>query len=1139
MDPFSLACGVAGFVGLIPPLIDVCTRGYDILSTAQNVGEDWGDLEWRRKVEEERFSDWRKKMQLQNGGLFAVLEPESRKYLLVVETLAKILQCFRKIEECRATYNYNYNYNCNRPTSSQSSRISAMSGGNSENSDSRSDGPKERRKSRFRDGVKFWSSKSKTPTLLSPTPTSASRSASSINLSGFEKEPMASEDQWFPSETMLESILQLDEKDEAEVSRAVAQFEEIASNFKKATSTLDKVRWALSGKDRLTQAVDELEKYNNGLFEITKDVIQAIMMVANPSIVFPQEFEVRIKLPFQRNRKFCGRDDILDKMCLILEPNTLTKAPAKNYNAKIGRKTVVLHGLGGTGKSQIALEYAHRFSDIYTSILWIDADNAHRTAESACKIVEQLIAHYAAKSRFSPDYREIAKTLGIPGRIDISGRMNRDAIELAMGAVHYWLSAKKNRGWLLLIDNNDKPIVGALDKLLPTCDWGSIIITARLPNLRRYGVCVEVEGIGRVAGLALLLESSGIMPRNMEEHELGEAQALVQDLGELPLALDQAGAYICSLQIPVSAYRKRLKSGLTAGFDQELSDPSLPFYKASVLTTWELSFQELSKEARELLHICAFLSNEDIPEELFRRGKSAVSWIMEDEKKLDSAIRSLFTFSLAKRKESSNAIWIHPLVHAWAREHIDIVTRRRNAEDTIALVGSAIVKDEHKRSSDDPVFERRILSHLKVCHENISEYFSGSDSLKVAEASSAISSAYQGLGYYKQAEELCQSAIAGYEKALGANDPLILDSVHALASILDDQGRYDEALQWYQKALTGREKALGNGHPSTLETMNDMSLVIVKQGRYEEALELTRKALEGKEKALGKEHRSTLETVHNMGSILDSQGIYDEALVWYRRALAGTEKELGKDHPKTLETVQSMGWIFENQGRYDDALAWFRRSLEGREKAFGSDHPVTLSTVDSMAWIFRCQGRAREALEWYQRALVGLEKALGSDHPDTLDTVHSMASMFQDQGKHSEALEWFQRVFSGREKALGKDHYLTLATVHNIGLALGNLNRHSEALEWHQKALVGREKVIGSDHRFTLETVRSIAWSLENLERYDDALEYYRRTLAGEETALGKDDPATLTTVNNMISCLGKRGRLDEAAILKRRYKSE
>ncbi|KAL7275546.1 hypothetical protein RUND412_001505 [Rhizina undulata] len=188
-----------------------------MLSDAQNVGEDWGDLEWRRKVEEEKFTDWKKKMQLQDGGLFAALEPESKNILACRGNTSKDCAMFSQDRRM------------------QSSQLSVKS----QNSDSRGDGKQERKKSRFRDSVKFWS-KSKTPNLLSLTPTSTSQSMSSINLPSYEE--VFTGDFRFPSETLLKNLLGLHEKDEAEVSRAVVQFKEIASTFQEATSTVDKAR---------------------------------------------------------------------------------------------------------------------------------------------------------------------------------------------------------------------------------------------------------------------------------------------------------------------------------------------------------------------------------------------------------------------------------------------------------------------------------------------------------------------------------------------------------------------------------------------------------------------------------------------------------------------------------------------------------------------------------------------------------------------------------------------------------------------------------------------------------------------------------------------------------------------------------
>ncbi|KAL7268679.1 hypothetical protein RUND412_008690, partial [Rhizina undulata] len=197
---------------------------------------------------------------------------------------------------------------------------------------------------------------------------------------------------------------------------------------------------------------------------------------------------------------------------------------------------------------------------------------------------------------------------------------------------------------------------------------------------------------------------------------LREAQNIVRTLGELPLALDQAGAYIRSLQIPFSAYQGKLKKGMKAVFKESLSGIGLSSNKVFVLTTWELSFQELSENARHFLHMCAFLSNEDIPDNLFRRRKSVIHWIKEDENNLDDAIKSLFRLSLARRKESSDSFWIHPLLHAWAREHTDSTVQQQNAQDTVKLVAAAFHYEDPEGWESNWKFKNRNLTHLDLSY---------------------------------------------------------------------------------------------------------------------------------------------------------------------------------------------------------------------------------------------------------------------------------------------------------------------------------------------------------------------------------------------------------------------------------------
>ncbi|KAL7269137.1 hypothetical protein RUND412_008210 [Rhizina undulata] len=1078
-----------------------------MLSTAHNVGEDWKNLESRCKKLETSFNAWKKRMQLSDSDVAASFAADRQKAISVVEILVKIVECFRKIGSLKSRYR---GRSKDVPTTIDSSLFRVV----------------------------------------------AIAAAPAISIDSTSSTPLH-----FPSAKVIQALVQLGQKDETEVKKAIDQFHKDAREFQKAApaSIRNHAPCVFRGKARLTQVVDKLDEYTNALFEITKDM----KPVSGPSISYTpagalntsfKEYTVHTKLPFRRNPNFSGRKDILNRICQILELDTQMDTP--NVDADVQpdskRKTVVLHGLGGMGKSQIALEYAHRFSRFYTAIFWIDADDIARTTDSACKILEQLVDHYKTKWQSCPDFQVIANILNIAGSIDPSGRLDKSATDAAMKTIHHWLSATENRGWLLLVDNHDKVKEDQLDDLIPACDWGSVIITTRLSNLTSFGKRVELEGIGAEDGLELILKSSGKQQQNLNESERGEAREIVKALGKLPLALDQAGAYILNLRISFSSYRERLQKGLTDLFNKKLPGRALSFAKASIRTTWELSFQELSEDTRHLLHICAFLSNEDIPEEIFRRGKSAVPWMEElvfcrkrlnnftvnDENRLNDAIGNLFAFSLIRRKDS-NSLWMHLLVQGWARERAGSPLRQY-AEDAISLVASAINKDEDTRTADDWIFERRILSHLKVCLEYISEHFTVLDSIKVAEAASALGFAYEELAYYKQAEELCQIALTCYEKTFRKDHLSTLQSENNLGRIFYHLGRYDDALEKYEQVSVGRKKILGKNHISTLKTVQNIAVIFHYQGRYDEALELYQRALVGMEKTLGKDHPDTLNTLNNMASVFSNQGQYDEALEYYhqgqydealeyyQRALAGREKALGKDHPDTLNTVNNMARVFSHQGQYDEALKLHQQALVAREKTLGKDHSDTVKTVDNIAKILSNLGRYDEALELYRRVLAGNEKALGKDHPDTLNTLNNMASLFK-QGLYDEALAYYQRALAGREKANGKDHADTLRTVNNMANLFGDQGRYDEVLECYPTALPKYEKTLDKDHPDTLRTVNNMANVFFNQGLYDEALEFYNRDLEVREKTLGMDHPDTLDTVNNMANILGNLGRFDEA----------
>lgn len=174
------------------------------------------------------------------------------------------------------------------------------------------------------------------------------------------------------------------------------------------------------------------------------------------------------------------------------------------------RKVVILHGMGGIDKTQIALEYAHLHQKHYTSIFWADAKNQETLHHSGKQIIKTLIAHYATKYQSSPNYSRIATDLGMPGKIDGSGELVQSATDLAWETVQNWLSKEGNEKWLLLVDNNDDLKSFDLGEYLPTCEQGNIIITSRIREacLRAGGTPIEVPQIGKDAGLQLLLKSA-------------------------------------------------------------------------------------------------------------------------------------------------------------------------------------------------------------------------------------------------------------------------------------------------------------------------------------------------------------------------------------------------------------------------------------------------------------------------------------------------------------------------------------------------------------------------------------------------------------------------------------------------------
>ncbi|KAH8657178.1 hypothetical protein BGZ60DRAFT_532027 [Tricladium varicosporioides] len=820
-----------------------------------------------------------------------------------------------------------------------------------------------------------------------------------------------------------------------------------------------------------------------------------------------EKFTVGLDLvSFPTATQFVAREKELSKMYELLY----------SYNS---RSYVVLHGLGGIGKTQLAITYAKRHKEKYTAIFWLNANDEDSLKLSFRDIAQQVLRHHPSTSVLS--------------------NVDQDTdLDQVVRVVKAWLDFPQNTRWLMIYDNFDNPKTpgnpdgSAVDirQFLPRSDHGSIIITTRSSQVGQ-GERIRVQKLPDVReGLEIVSNISG--RRGIENNP--DAIALVKELDGLPLALATAGAYLEHVTTSFSDYLRLYK---ISWLKLQTTSPLLNSYEDRTLyTTWQITFDRIQQQNRasaKLLKLWAYFDRQDLWFDLLRHANSADKWIQKftkDELNFNEAMALLCSFGLVDLDQSprqqvgARGYSVHSCVHSWIVFVLNKEWDKSLAHLALTCVASE-VPDTNKKHWW--LLQQRLLQHLARqtpfivdAKVDIDELYWGFHNL---------GDLYSGQGKLAEAEAMYLRALKGYEKALGPDHISTLDTVNNLGNLYKNQGKLAEAEAMYLRALKDYEKALGPDHTSTLLTVNNLGALYKNQGKLAEAEAMYLRALEGKEKALGPDHTSTLNTVNNLGALYSDQDKLAEAEAMYLRALEGCEKALGPDHTSTLDTVNNLGNLYKNQGKLAEAEAMYLRALEGYEKALGPDHTSTLDIVNNLGNLYSDQGKLAEAEVVYLRALEGYEKALGPDHTSTLNTVNNLGNLYSDQGKLAEAEAMYLRALEDYEKALGPDHTSTLRTVNNLGALYSDQGKLAEAEAMYLRALEGCEKALGPDHTSTLDTVNNLGNLYKNQDKLAEAEAMYLRALEGFEKALGPDHTSTLCTVNNLGALYSGQGKLAEA----------
>jgi tetratricopeptide (TPR) repeat protein len=723
--------------------------------------------------------------------------------------------------------------------------------------------------------------------------------------------------------------------------------------------------------------------------QILLDGLAHIKPASPTEIIRLGTVKINSNLP-KRNLDFTGREDTLCKIHQAL-----------NKNESLALATA---GLGGIGKSQLAIEYAYRYATEYQYIWWVNA-------KSNATI-------YASLEHFALNF----------GLVDKESRY--EYVDL-LNVVHAWMQQTDN--WLFIFD--DAKDEEQLSSYLPAfSSHRHVLITSRFAKWIHHRA-LNIDIFSETEASAFLTHRTGLVNDEFQDK-------LMMELGYLPLALEQAAAYI---KIHEKSYEEYLKLFIRHR-TKLIKEYPLKENCPTVAITIQTSIEKIDNiAAKELLNICVFLAPDNILLKWFDDANTYLP--VDDEIDFNNAILNLTRYSLITSE--NKALRIHPLVREIVKDSLSHDKQAEYLNQCVQILVKQI-------DFDFSTAESRIRFSAFFPHIN-----SVTNGISNEDATKEIAQLYHFLGY-------------GYSQ-------------------LAD---YSRALKWYEEALCIREKVLGKDHPDTATTYNNIALVYNKKGDYDKALEYCGKALDIDEKVLGKDRPDTATTYNNIAGVYNNKGDYDKALEYYGKDLAISEKILGKDHPDTAATYNNIASVYNNKGDYDRVLEYCGKALDIVEKVLGKDHPDTATTYNNIAGVYNKKGDYDKALEYYGKDLAISEKILGKDHPDTATTYNNIALVYSNKSDYDKALEYYWKALDIVKKVLGKDHPYIATTYNNIALVYGTKSDYDKALEYYWKALDIVKKVLGKDHPSTATIYNNIAVVYDNKGDHDKSLEYYNLSQA-------------------------------------------
>ncbi|MCG3207291.1 MAG: Photosystem I assembly protein Ycf3 [Anaerolineae bacterium] len=823
------------------------------------------------------------------------------------------------------------------------------------------------------------------------------------------------------------------------------------------------------------------------------------------------------RLPYTINPHFVGREGELRALARLLKANQA-----------LVTGQVVITGLGGVGKTQLAAAFAHHYGHYFAGgVHWLSLANP--------AAVHAEVVQCGLLMSLRPDFGQLKLDEQVPA------------------VLAAWQS---NVPRLLIFDNCEAEEL--LARWRPPVGGCRLLITSRRqPWSRTLAVQpLPLPPLPRARSIDLLLKFRPDLAATPQSPPLGGKpdtlppgggpdaafNAIAAELGDLPLALHLAGSFLARYRRTVTPanYLAQVQN-ISPGGGDLLTHPSLigrgaewspTGHELHVAKTFALSIEQLNPAdaidtlARQLLARAAcFAPGEPIPTALLLstvavddEAGDPPSAIRNSQFDLDDALRRLTELGLLTTADGQT-VTLHRLLTDFIHQAVPDLAALPAVESTL------LAKANQLNNAGDPRPLQAWQSHLR----HVADTARKRTDEQAARLCSAVGYHLDLTGELGTVKPYYERALAINEQILGPQHPDTALCLNNLGFVLQELGELGPAKPYYERALAIREQELGSRHPDTALSLNNLGYLLQAMGDLEQAKPYYERALAIREQVLGPQHPHTAHSLNSMGYLLQAMGKLEQAKPYFERALAICEQKLGPQHPDTARSLNNLGALLKDMGELAAAKPYYERALAIWEQVFGPQHPDTASGLNNLGTLLDAMGEPVAAKLYYERALTIREQVLGPWHPDTANSLNNVGYVLQELGKLAAAKPYYERALAICEQVLGPQHLDTALSLNNLGTLLDAMGDLEQAKPYYERTLSIRERVLGSRHPDTALSLNNLGYLLQAMGDLEQAKPYYERALAIREQVLGPQHPDMALSLNNLGTLLLAMGEAEAA----------